>query len=71
MFRPYLAIFRHLFTFRNRRTALDHKSKYFSVMAFTPKYIFLRTSDIHWTSGNTNTKGAQTWTPQEENSAGT
>jgi hypothetical protein len=43
MFRPYLAILRELFTFRNRHAALVLKSKYFNVVAFlsfTVKYIF-------------------------------
>jgi hypothetical protein len=46
MFLAYLAIFRPLFTFRNRCTALDLKSIYFSAIAlslFTLKYICLRT----------------------------
>jgi hypothetical protein len=34
MFRPYLVIFRQLFTFRNCRTALAHKSIYFHAAAF-------------------------------------
>jgi hypothetical protein len=46
MFRPYLPIFGQLFTFRNRRTALDLKSIYFNATAlslYTLKYISLRT----------------------------
>jgi hypothetical protein len=34
MFRPYLAIFRQLFIFRNRYTAVDLKSKNFSSVAY-------------------------------------
>jgi hypothetical protein len=34
MFRPYLAILRQLFTFRNRHTALVLKSKYFNAIAY-------------------------------------
>jgi hypothetical protein len=46
MFRPYLAILRQLFTFRNRHIALVLKSKYFNGIAFsslTLKYICLGT----------------------------
>jgi hypothetical protein len=46
MFRLNLAIFKQQFTFRNRHTALDLKSIYFSAIAlslFTLKYIYFRT----------------------------
>jgi uncharacterized protein (DUF2062 family) len=45
MLRPYLAIFRQLFTFLNRRTALDLKSVYIHATAlslFTLKCVCLR-----------------------------
>jgi hypothetical protein len=91
MFQPYLAIFRQLFTCRNRGTVLDLTSTYFSAIAlmlltlkyvrlFEKKYLspFPRyfqlvasmfvTNDMHSTSWDIHTKGAQTWSPQVENS---
>jgi hypothetical protein len=49
MFRPYLAIFRQMFTFtrRNCHIALDLKSLYFYAIAlllFTQKYVWERNS---------------------------
>jgi hypothetical protein len=49
MLRAYLAIFRQLFVFRNRNTALVLQSKYFGAVA----------SDIYSISGNTHERRGQ------------